>query len=265
MKNYTIIYGLSDWKKKGKDGVPVPEIYHLSMEDGQLIITFTELGWIQANTFLNNSNNLLQETSFIPPSEPVWGCGGVFHTTKINTEYRVSIPDTKNKKKQNLISKSMTVFTTMEMLMIDGVHGSSSLDNPQLFSLNTIYRPSEYAGASLSLTISPYVVEVLKTLPENSHLPGVRAFMKDHIVALDGKRNARLFEEDIQAFIRTDCTLRFVTAGNCACMGQMPEEVKSNVGLYIDSHNVDSPQQQINLIVGIAALWQWVREQRMEG
>lgn len=57
----------------------------------------------------------------------------------------------------------------------------------------------------------------------------------------------------ICAMIRAGGTPHFIVPGNCACLGEDPDRFKDSLSMY--SHNMDSPLQQLSMLVGLASFW----------
>ena len=92
-------------------------------------------------------------------------------------------------------------------------------------------------------------------------IPGVFDAMKAHHVAKfpkDKKIDSYGFF-GLSGVIRERGTLSFITNGNCACLGHMPVEKQQDEGLYSESHNMDTPWQQLSMLVAVAATWKWIR------
>lgn len=138
---------------------------------------------------------------------------------------------------------------------------------PQLFGVNTIANPKEqgYHSASLFLSVSVPATQFLLKQSKFIGVPHGGKNMLEHYLAMypEEKKsdNHWYLSTTLVAGIREHATLHFKTSGNCACMGDMPKERRADRGMEISSHNVDTIQQQFNLLVGIATLWDWVREE----
>ena len=58
----------------------------------------------------------------------------------------------------------------------------------------------------------------------------------------------------IQVGVRSCGTPAFLVPGNCACLGNSPDNFAFNQS--ISSHNVDSPIHQLPMLVGVVAFWE---------
>lgn len=133
----------------------------------------------------------------------------------------------------------------------------------QLFVVETFLsrEPTQFHGAGLELSLSPLARKYLESLGNGVLLNDAVVSMGEHYCDLstsdDGK--TRLFRGSMEVRIRTNGVLHMHTVGNCACLGTMPRDF-GDKGYCLSSHNVDTVSQQFNLLVGIASVWQMVRE-----
>ena len=148
------------------------------------------------------------------------------------------------------------------------IHEAAQNRNPfreeqlQLFSLETYYtNHTHFHACGMGVSVSPEAAEFLDKYSKSA-IPGVHNAMKEHHLAFypkDKKKGADYFLHDLYGVIREEATLHFVTHGNCACLGRMPEKIRKDGGLYIESHNLDTTWQQLSMLVGVATTWRWVR------
>jgi hypothetical protein len=245
----------------------VPELWYLYTRNGSLFFNFTPLCWE-----LLKKDGVRNDVAFEPPStEKGWGFEGAFRPVKARRDGRftlvVPINDQVDQKKRENIADSLSFFTAVLDIQIlpDACRKGNKKDEEQvqLFSLETIHRnDTHFHAAAADLTVSPVAGTFLLAHSEE-RIPGARRAMKEHWGALFPdirKRKEYMLSTDLSGVVREYGTLSFTSIGNCACMGAMPEKPQPGHGMYIDSHNLDTSWQQLNMLAGIAAMWRWVRK-----
>lgn len=255
------------------EGETNPLRYYLTVIKHRLEIHFTEKGALALANVLKKQKEHLPK-NFILPTQKEWGINGVLVTRGTNffpvqlpneqRMFRVEIP-VHDKSKLEAVAQSLSIIFSHEFLLTHTmvkkgyVHPGTPV---QLFSLETQYTVDQkFHGASLWLSISPQAARFLKKHPQGTPIPRARREMLHQWKSFSGKNNRESHHlyGAFAAHLREYGMISFVTLGSCACMGGMPEEVPDGRGFYIDSHNVDYTYQQINLLIGIACLWDWVR------
>ncbi len=130
----------------------------------------------------------------------------------------------------------------------------------QLFVLETaVAREPRFHSAGLGLSVSPLSRRYLEKLGKDTVFDRAVKGMEDHAYS-DGKELVRPRHADFAVRLREYGVLHMQTLGNCACLGAMPRHFEDNEGYCLSSHNVDTVFQQFNLLVGIAHVWQMVRD-----
>ncbi len=132
----------------------------------------------------------------------------------------------------------------------------------QLFVLETaVARESGFHSASLGLSLSPLARKYLEGLGKNITFSKASEAMGEHYRQMNSgdEETVLLFRHEFEVRLREHGVLGMRTAGNCACLGTMPQNF-GDMGCYLSSHNVDAVAQQFNLLVGVAHVWQMVRD-----
>ncbi|MGB2580131.1 MAG: hypothetical protein WBC83_00355 [Minisyncoccia bacterium] len=133
----------------------------------------------------------------------------------------------------------------------------------QLFVVETFVARElgQFHGAGLELAVSTQARKYLESLGSNIDLERAIEAMKAHFFMphVDGQLHCKSWHGDFVVRLRDNGVLHMNTRGNCACLGTMPRDFGDR-GCQLSSHNVDTVSQQFNLLVGIASVWQMVRE-----
>lgn len=132
----------------------------------------------------------------------------------------------------------------------------------QLFVIETtVAHEPGFHSAGLGLSLSPLARKYLEGLGKGSSFVKAEEAMKAHYLGPlpDEKEVIRSFHGDFVIRLREHGVLHMNTMGNCACLGTMPKDF-GDQGCCFSSHNVDTVFQQFNLLVGIAYVWQMVRD-----
>ncbi len=246
-------------------GKTIPELWYMYTRHGSIFIVFTELCW----SLLQGMR--IPDEYMRPDLKEKWGGDNVFppvrKTRSKNYMFEINIKNQIDPVGRKSIANSLSYLTSM--LDIDVVVAVSEKRSPhkgeqiQLFSMETYFREdAPFHGAAMDISISPEAAEFL-VAHSHQEIPGVQKAMRQHNNALyprDKRKSKSYFGTDLTGVIREKGTLRFITSGNCACLGQMPEMPEKDEGLYLDSHNLDTSWQQLSMIVGVAETWKWVRD-----
>lgn len=251
-----------------------PLRYHLTLGKRGLELHFTELGWAQLNKVLRHKYaKKLLPNNFVPPDYKEWGIDGVLTTkgqslrnTAKKDEYIVVYVPSNQKDKLSAIAETLShIFLLDHQITADTVkkEGGGSRDDIQLFSLETMFsKEEEFHGAGLSFSVAPKAAVFLGKHPPGTLIPNAVKEMKSQWLKISGvkRKESRYTDQAFTAHLREYGMLSLSTMGNCACLGEVPEELGENRGFGITSHNVDYAPQQINLLIGLACVWDWVRE-----
>ena len=123
----------------------------------------------------------------------------------------------------------------------------------QLFDVGTMASEN---SRPIWLTVSSFARAYLEEMGEGK-LTEVVSAMEAHYQNMYNRSTSRC---DFRAEIRERGVLSFHTQGSCACLcGVNPGYVGDGEGYYLHSHNVDSLFRQFNILVGVASVWQMVR------
>lgn len=254
-------------------GIIVPEFWRLETDSlGSLEFIFSKSCIdIFEHCRIDATDNEFENP--LPSSESRWGYKKCMPPlSNSGDEFRLSIPttlqvtDSKRRLICLSISDMLDILNFNVQSKLEEKRGVKEKEKVQLFSIDTVCvdQSKEYSGFSnwgLNVSISPQAADFLETNSLKS-IPGAFEAMKAHHVAKfpkDKKTSMQGFFGTLSAGIREKGTLSYQTCGNCACLGYMPVDRQVGEGLYIESHNIDNSWQQLNLLIGVAATWQWVR------
>lgn len=133
----------------------------------------------------------------------------------------------------------------------------------QLFLVETFVasEPGQFHGAGIEFSISPLARKYLEGLGKGILLDKAMEAMKKHYLdqSPDEEKTQKLYHGDFVVRLREHGVLHMNTIGDCACLGTIPRDF-GDEGCHLSSHNVDTVFQQFNLLVGIANVWQMVRD-----
>lgn len=232
-------------------------------DKGDIFITFTDLCWKILQTLPPLQENML------PNIEESWGFGKVFHPVKKDVggyTLRIPLVSQVNGADQKNICHSLSNLTEILVFLIQAEAEEKRRphagEQVQLFSMNTYYNETMFRhGAGMEVSTSPEAATFL-VAHSMTAIPGVHQAMKVHHVAHFPKHKKIKpgdFFGGLTGVIREKGTLDYKTFGDCACLGKMPEDIQENQGLHIESHNLDHSWQQLNMVIGVASTWKWVR------
>lgn len=259
-------------------GKPLPEIYHLGFNGSEFEIFMNPTYW---DKFVK----LASETQFpknmgstyVPPSRfrPTFGfheCAKISYTLEGFT--CISVPAFIAPHDEENLANTMpafgrtlsSIFMLLNFLIHDAREAKEIADleknPPQLFTLETfISNEARFHGAGFTFSISFLALKYLEHLGKRV-LPLAVDLMEDHWVALsshEGQSNVHIYRGGVDCRLLEYGILHMHTIGSCSCLGVMPQDFGLD-GCGLSTHNVDTISQQFNLLVGIAYVWQMVRD-----
>ena len=133
---------------------------------------------------------------------------------------------------------------------------------PQLMIINLITE-KDMNGGALGGYFSIPLSEWLRTLEEREIFPGIGEAMMTAGKKIFGKID-RFEKFTFRAFIVGNGCIVLQVPGNACDVSNEPEyfpDNKRKVGSRFGCHNVDTPMQQIELLVGLSALWDLVKKE----
>lgn len=256
-----------------------PELYHLGFDGIRFQLFLSDECWSRFVELTQKGTLYATKSgpSYVPPSKE----GGSFGYTGCAEAQRaidgtmcIEIPAISVLLDERGCTREMAikVETLAHILVVfsilacevDARHEEFSEDIlSQLFFVNT-YRGSGVANGNwgLEVTVSPRARAVLRDV-DSAVFARVTIAMHKHFVdyhAFDPRGEPGLgdFTCDVHAGV-----IQLKTFGFCSCLGCEPPRCEDD-GYYLSSHNVDNAAQQFNLLVGLAYLWQAVREKVKE-
>jgi hypothetical protein len=245
----------------------VPELYYIrTTKSGVIKIFLTQLCWTTLQRLFHGKDVPDQ----IPSLEECWGVDKVLNPIKKQGEHYVltiGAAVQKNEIGRKNVCKSLSGFfriiNYVVLFEVEEERQPRDDERLQLLCVDT-YWGEEAMNHSYGMGVSMSPETALFLIRHSQEeIPGVRKAMLIHHKVLypeiHKERNPRSFMGWFTGVIRELGTISFITMGDCACLGQMPKETQLDEGLYADSHNLDNPGQQLNMIVGISIMWEWVQ------
>lgn len=256
-------------------GKKLPEVYHFGFSGTHFQVFLPFAYWSQFVDLAGKSTHyaLKQSQAYIPPiiSGEAFGQHGCANASKtLDGSVCIEIPTFSEKTDDENQRVSLRDFghTLSGILFIlqyllyraDERKEKAKQGISQLFVLETaMARESGFHSAGLGLSVSPLARRYLEKLGKDIVFDRAVKGMEDHLYS-GRKELTRSFHGDFAVRLREYGVLHMHTVGNCACLGTMPHHFGDNEGYYLSSHNVDTMFQQFNLLVGIAYVWQMVRD-----
>lgn len=263
MKNIYLIY-------QAQRGYVLPELWYLQTRDDDLYFVFTKLCWeiiqkIDIPGWEYEKPSLKSRWGVHEGFSPVKKEAGLY-VLRISLMEQVGDGVTGT---QEALASSLAVLT--EVLNIFVVEQTKQKRQPkdreqlQLFSLQTYHTSDEALmhGSGMTVSISPEAASFLLQQSPRA-IPGAHEAMKNHHLArYPAYKNKERLSADLTGVVREKGVLHFVTWGsNCACLGSNGHESQESgkgKGLFIDSHNINTPWQQLSMLIAIGVTWKWVR------
>ncbi len=139
--------------------------------------------------------------------------------------------------------------------------------DPQLVCIETSYsQGKDYHACPVEVGYNNSICELLsKTYKEDTDFLKCEevAFMMYQSLSTNRKRDFEKAKKEFDSYhggftdfkvrVRQSGTPHFIVPGNCACLGENPDNFKHNRGMF--SHNLDTPLQQITLLTAIVSFW----------
>lgn len=257
-----------------KKGERFPEIYSLGFDGVHIQLFVSEVCW---NRFvmLTGEGTLYAEklgSAFVPPCKE----GGAFGAASSALAEReldgtmciriAAYTDSPHDdgRARGMAPKVKTLAHILVMMSViacemDAAHTTCEDEElSQLFLLNTYEgRGSSNGSWGLECTVSPQARRVLRGLDgEVAHKATIA--MCEHYqkyYVYDPRYTPALGD----FYLRVENgVIHMKTFGFCSCLGTHPPYTEEE-GYHLTSHNVDHASQQLNLLVGLAHVWQAVR------
>lgn len=249
----------------------IQELYQLRCTDTHLEFIVREEDWSRIVILLSQYRTE-EGSKFTTPSlsgEP-WGFNCCSTVGCKNRRVTISVPTTLvsgNNKNPivGLQASACTIEILTNVLFVllceqqECEYGGAS----QLFHLDTCVGEGLH-GASFELTVSHRARLVLASMGEEYILKDAIERMHQHYAALYQNTSARNHKPDLDVYICQRGVIHMHTFGNCACLGTSPDSFEDEDGCTLSSHNVDTIVQQMNLLVGVASIWQTVQDSLMK-
>lgn len=255
-----------------------PELYHIGCTGTRLQIFLSKENWLRYVALAGAEGPYAggRRPSFAPPRRE-GGSFGFNASAEVNEMLDgvmcVEIPIFSEKEQDERIAEMeasvrtiSSILFVLEYLLFDvgqiPVSGESLPKGvmPQLFCLGTCLgeysRPGSYG---ITFTVSPCARRYLGKVGNEPLVRGPR-LMREHYERFYTSGPAlHVDDSEFTLGLRRENVLTFKTPGNCACLGSAPPGDPEE-GYSTSSHNIDGTLQQTNLLVGIAFVWQTVRD-----
>ena len=260
------------------NGKKLPEVYHFGFSGThfQVFLPFTR--WSQFVSLAGHGTYYAskQSQSYVQPAVTggAFGQHGCVSASKtLDGSVCIEVPaftEKSSDKDQGISMRTLgytlsNILFTLQHLLYETNGQKEDIEQgiSQLFMLESATaREPGFHSAGLGLSLSPLSRRYLEGLGKDTVLEQAVKGMREHYFRLfpDRKEGARPFHGDIAVHLYEHGVLYMHTVGNCACLGTMPRNFGDNEGYHLSSHNVDSVSQQFNLLVGVAYVWQMVRD-----
>ena len=261
-----------------KRGNVYPELYHVGCTGTRLQIFLSKGNWLRYVAVAGSEGPYAenQGSSFTPPRQE----GGSFgfaisaevHET-LDGMMCIEVPIFSEKEDGERVAEMEACVRTISSILFILMYilfdeEQTPVSNeplpkgvmPQLFCLGICLgeysRPGSYG---IDFTVSPRARLHLGKMGNEPLTRGPR-LMREHYERFYGSEPAlHVSDSEFTLGLRRENILTFKTLGNCACLGSAPPSDPEE-GYTTSSHNVDTTYQQTNLLVGVAYVWQTVRD-----
>lgn len=258
------------------EGKKLPEVYHFGYSGTHFQVFLNPIYWFKFVGLTEKGTYYAehQGKDYVPPivNGGSFGQHGMANASDTDNGFIcIRVPAyIENPDDENQVVTMRTLGMTLQSILFLVNHLLHDVDKQeeevvlqtaqQLFVVGTYVanKPGQPHGAGLDLSLSYLSRKYLKDKGDNIFIAGAVEQMEKHY-HLQSKKIYKLHRGAIDVHIRTNGVLHMHTNGNCACLGAMPRNF-GEMGCYLSSHNVDTVFQQFNLLVGIAYIWQMVRE-----
>lgn len=255
----------------------LPEVYHLGFNGTHFEIALNPTYWDKFINFAGGGTPYAKKLGpeYFPPS--IFGGKFGFHgcATVVNTPEGFSliqVPALSEPGEQNpassLLSAGMTLSSILFVLNHFVLIASEAKEKaghdeiPQLFTIRTqIGSDQGIYLLKLSLSASLLSIEYLTRIDSQFSFLDAIEEMEDHYTtqALREGNAVRLLPKAVACYFYNFGLLYMRTVGSEVTLEVDKEDFESN-NCCFSSCNVDTISQQFNLLVGVASVWQLVRD-----
>ena len=224
-------------------------------------------------------DHLLEKLSHHEESEQRFlEIGTALYTDIVKFEFKlpfIPLPNRSHKKIDwDMLSKRAEQMSfLLEVLNFTEINGEDDRPNlylserPQLMSIaTTCDMERSFTNCSIEVGFHQSAFDILVKECESDmvvHEAEQRMFefysgmslktMKEKVLQEKNFRKYGSMYIGICAKVRAGGIPHFIVPGSCACLGANPDDFKDSAELY--SHNMDSPLQQLSMLVGVISLW----------
>lgn len=253
-------------------GKKIPEVYHFGF-NGTHFQTF--IPFVYWSRFVDMFCRFRDHQKYVPLliSGGVFGQQGCANATKMpDGSIRIEISafgDEGQKVFLRDLGQTLSgVLRVLKYLLAEEDEQKEEITQgiSQLFVLNTfVSLELGFHSAGMEMTTSPLSRRYFEGLGENIILDEARNAMRAHMLRMfPSREGSSLLHSYPRITLRERGVLDLATEGNCACFGTAPRDFGENEGYHLTSHNIDYISQQFNLLVGVASVWQMVRNGLVE-
>lgn len=261
-----------------KRGDIYPEFYHIGCTGTHLQIFLSKEGWSRYVDVSGSKGPYAenQGSSFTPPRHE-GGNFGFSNSAEVNETLDgmmcIEVPIFSEKEDGERIAEMEASISTISSILFILTYILFDQEQtpvsdellpkgvmPQLFCLSVYLgeysRPGSYG---INFTVSPRARLYLGKIDGESLARGPRLMREHYERFYSPDASVHFSDFDFILGLRRENVLTFKTLGNCACLGSSPPSDPKE-GYSTSSHNVDTTYQQTNLLVGVAYVWQVVRD-----
>jgi len=173
-------------------------------------------------------------------------------------EFNIALSAIRNDKKNaHAISASFSVF--FAVAFFSEVETSSLF--PQLLTINTVTEQRDHGGSLSGQYSIPLVKWLVSQCKDRGVIPEMIRAMKSACKCICGSLRG-FNQNEFKASVKDELGWLNVSCPGNACdlHPQSQHDLEEGFGYAFDSHNVDTPVQQIILLAGLAALYDLVRK-----
>lgn len=250
-------------------GKSLSEMYYLGFNGTHFQIFLHRACWPMVVSIINRAGNRLDEDcglkEYVVLTEDGdrFGMYGCAHIETVGEHIRIEVPAFSTKKTDctpglvHFARVIRTLLWTFSMIIIEETGSLKIEGSQQLFTVETMF--CEHSSP-IFLSVSLAARKYLESLGEG-RIEEARSSMYAHYQNVTSSKTSVVSIHSFEAKIGKRGVLSFKTDGNCACLsGVRPDNVDEWKGYYLHSHNVDYSMQQLNLLCGVASVWQMVRK-----
>lgn len=256
----------------------VAEWYALSFEPAPpaILITVSETVAESVHSFLSALPSVaacfppdIRLPDFFPPKSARWGFGRAIHTRR-HEDGRITwicpLPRVLCKRHDPALEekggqRGFAASASLQLLFeaLNAFEGATGATRPQILTVHEMcLRNSAFYGAVLFATLSPTACEWIATVnPRGVELVGVEQSIACASAKMFGTTISKI-KHDCRASVCPPNSAMIRCPGNaCEISTDGSRDPLDGCGMALTPHNTDSPIQQLSLLAGLAALYEF--------